>query len=275
MKILIFTDLDGTLLNHEDYSYEGALPSLGKIKQAGFPLILTTSKTRRETELLQKEIGIDDPFIVENGAAIYFPPGYTKFFFEDVNHDPPFEVMQIIQLGASYDRIRAFIEEIRSQFGIRGFGDMSVQEISDITGLSLMRAEFAKARQYTEPFIMPQDQDIYLLQGVAVERGIKITQGGRFYHMIGVNQDKGEAVKMVRNIFDQKLGEKHLTIGLGDSINDVPMLNNVDIPVLIPHPEKGFLEASFPGLIRASEPGSKGWNDVMGRLLDELETGNS
>jgi len=275
MKILIFTDLDGTLLNHEDYSCEGALPSLGKIKQAGIPLILTTSKTRIETELLQKEIGIDDPFIVENGAAIYFPPKYTKYFLEDADHEPPFQIMQIIQLGISYDRIRAFIEEIRNQVDIRGFGDMSAQEISDMTGLTLRRAEFAKAREYTEPFIMAQDQDVYMLQGLAVERGIKITKGGRFHHMIGVNQDKGEAVKMVRDIFDRKHGEKHLTIGLGDSINDVPMLNNVDMPVLIPHPERGYLEASFPGLIRAGEPGSKGWNDVMEMLLDELETNNS
>jgi mannosyl-3-phosphoglycerate phosphatase len=275
MKIIIFTDLDGTLLNHEDYSFEDAFPSLDRIRQAGIPLILTTSKTRRETELLQREMGIDDPFIVENGAAIYFPPKYTEFFLEDIRKSPPFKISQVIQLGISYDRIRSFIGEIREKFSIRGFGDMSSQEISEITGLSLRRAEFAKAREYTEPFIIDQDQDIYMLQGLAVERGIKITKGGRFNHMIGVNQDKGEAVKLVRNIFDQKEVEKHLAIGLGDSTNDIPMLNNVDIPVLIPHPARGYLNASFPGLIRADKPGAKGWNEIMGRLLDELETSNT
>ncbi len=275
MRILIFTDLDGTLLNHDDYSFEDALTALNRINKSHIPLILTTSKTRRETELLQNEMGIDDPFIIENGAAIYFPPKYTDFFIDDSQHEPPFQIMQIIQLGISYDRIRAFIEEIRDQFNIRGFGDMSAQEISDMTGLPLRRAEFARARQYTEPFIMDQDADIYMLQGLAVERGIKITKGGRFYHMIGVNQDKGEAVKMVRDIFDRKHGEKHLTIGIGDSINDVPMLNNVDFPVLIPHPERGYMEATFPGLIRAGEPGSKGWNDVIERLLNELEASNT
>ena len=275
MRILIFTDLDGTLLNHDDYSFEAALPALERIKKSGIPLILTTSKTRRETELIQKELGIDDPFIVENGAAVYFPPKYTRFFTEDTHYEPPFQIMQIIQLGISYDRIRSFINEVRDQFNIRGFGDMSVQEISDITGLSSMRAEYARAREYTEPFIMAEDKDIYMLQGLAFEKGIKITKGGRFHHMIGIYQDKGEAVKMVRNIFDQKKVEKHLTIGLGDSVNDVPMLNNVDIPVLIPHPERGFLDASFPGLVRAGESGSKGWNEVMGRFLDEFETSNT
>lgn len=275
MKILIFTDLDGTLLNHEDYSYADALPSLAKIRQAAIPLILTTSKTHHEIEMLQIEIGIDDPFIVENGAAICFPPAYANFLFKDVNGEPPFQIAQTLQLGISYGRIRAFIEEIRDQFDIRGFGDMSIVEISDMTGLTFKRAEYAKQRQYTEPFILANDQDIYILQEVAIKRGIKITKGGRFYHMIGMNQDKGEAVKIVRNIFDRRLGEKHLTIGLGDSINDLPMLNNVDIPVLIPNPEKGIMQASIPSLIRAENTGSKGWNDVIWRLLDELKAKHS
>jgi mannosyl-3-phosphoglycerate phosphatase len=275
MNILIFTDLDGTLLNHEDYSFEDARPALEKIKKSRIPLILTTSKTRREVELLQMELGINEPFIVENGAAIYFPSGYTKFFTDEINQQPPFQVAQIIQLGISYDKIRTFINDVREQFGIKGFGDMPAQEISDITGLSLMRAELAKAREYTEPFIMNANSDIYALQGLAIQRGIKITTGGRFHHMIGAYQDKGEAVKLVRNIFDQKFGEKHLLLGLGDSINDIPMLNNVDIPVLIPNPIKGYLEASFPGMIRATNPGSRGWNEVVERLLHELEANDS
>jgi mannosyl-3-phosphoglycerate phosphatase len=275
MKILIFTDLDGTLLNHDDYSFEDALPALEMIKKSGIPLILTTSKTRREVELLQKELGIDDPFIVENGAAIYFPPKYTEFFIDDTQQEPPFQIIQIIQLGISYDRIRSFIDEIRDRFDIRGFGDMSVQEISDITGLSMGQSEFARAREYTEPFMINADQDIHLLQGLAMEHGIKITKGGRFHHMIGVNQDKGEAIKLVRNIFDQKENAKHLAIGLGESTNDVPMLNNVDIPVLIPHPAQGYMEVSFPGLIKAGEPGSKGWNEIMEKLLNELATDNT
>lgn len=276
MNILIFTDLDGTLLNHEDYSFNEALPALERIRDAGIPLVLTTSKTRRETEHLQKELGVDDPFIVENGAAIYFPTKYTEFLLEDFRQEAPFRVMQVIQLGISYDRIRSFIDEIRDRFKIRGFGDMSAHEVSEITGLSAGRSEFAMAREYTEPFIMDHDQDIHALQELAMDRGIKITKGGRFHHMIGIYQDKGEAVKIVRNIFNHKKGKKHLSIGIGDSINDIPMLKNVDVPVLMPHPLKGHhIDISFPGLVKAREPGSKGWNEVIGRLLDELETGNT
>jgi mannosyl-3-phosphoglycerate phosphatase len=270
MNIIIFTDLDGTLLNHDDYSYADALPSLEKIRRADIPLILVTSKTYNETGVLQMEMGIDEPFIVENGAAVHFPARYADFLLKHINLGLPFQVTQTIQLGLSYGYIRAFIEEIRDQISIRGFGDMSVSEIADITGLTPKRAEYAKQRQYTEPFILERDEDIYMLQEAAKRRGIKITKGGRFYHMIGMNQDKGETVKIVRKIFDQKTGKKNLTIGLGDSINDLPMLNNVDIPVLIPNPWKNSPDISLPGLIRARDAGAKGWNDVIWRLLDEL-----
>lgn len=272
MKLLIFTDLDGTMLNHDDYSYRDALPAIDRIRKSGISLILTTSKTRKEVELLRNEMGIYDPFIVENGAAIYFPNEYRKFIIEDTRHESPFLV---IQLGLSYDRIRSFINEVREQYNIRGFGDMSVDEIAHLTGLSREQAEFAGSREYTEPFIMDPDQDIDTLQDLAVEKDIKVTKGGRFYHMIGLNQDKGEAVKIIRDIFDRKERKRHLTIGIGDSINDVPMLDNVDIPVLIPHPYKGHINYYFPCLIKANKPGAQGWNEIIVRLLDEHTTNNN
>ncbi|MEN6467293.1 MAG: HAD hydrolase family protein, partial [Syntrophaceae bacterium] len=76
MQMIIFTDLDGSLLDHEDYSFEAARPSIERIKRLGIPLVMTTSKTRREVELLQREMGMSAPMIVENGGGIFCPPGY-------------------------------------------------------------------------------------------------------------------------------------------------------------------------------------------------------
>ena len=83
MQVIIFTDLDGSLLNHEDYSFAEATPSLDRIKRSGIPLIMTTSKTRREIEPLQREMGIGEPFIVENGGGIFFPHGYRNLLIGD------------------------------------------------------------------------------------------------------------------------------------------------------------------------------------------------
>lgn len=100
---------------------------------------------------------------------------------------------------------------------------------------------------------------------------MKIARGGRFYHLIGERQDKGAAVRRVRRLYREIFGVEHMAVGIGDSENDLPMLQEVDVPVLIPHRERGWLKALLPGLVKAPEPGSRGWNEALGRVLDELE----
>lgn len=51
---LIFTDLDGTLLDHETYKFDEAKEMLDFIKQNDIPLIIVTSKTKDEVIELQK-----------------------------------------------------------------------------------------------------------------------------------------------------------------------------------------------------------------------------
>ena len=104
---------------------------------------------------------------------------------------------------------------------------------------------------------------------MAEAEGFTVTRGGRFHHLMGTGQDKGKAVRMVCDIFRRSSGAALTTIGLGDSENDLAMFEQVDIPVLIPRPGKGYLDIRLPGLIRATETGARGWNDAVQKLLDD------
>ena len=77
MKFLIFSDLDGTFLNHNTYSY-GSLKNYINNLDLEFDLIFVTSKTFEEILDIQNKLNINHPFIAENGACIFFPPGYLK-----------------------------------------------------------------------------------------------------------------------------------------------------------------------------------------------------
>lgn len=268
MKMLIFTDLDGSLLNHGDYSFAEAGPALARIRQAGIPLIMTTSKTRSEVESLQAEMGLREPFIVENGGGVFFPAGYRGF---DISGGRPRSGYTLVRLGTPYDRVRRSFGRIRSrlQVGIRGFGDMSAEEIRSATGLSPERVEMARAREFTEPFLLSSDADLASVKAMAAALGLKVTGGGRFHHLIGARQDKGAAVRRVRNVFHRNTGESWLTVGVGDSENDLPMLKEVSIPVLIPSPVRKDLAIRRTGLLRADEPGCRGWNRMIEKILDE------
>jgi len=272
MKMIIFTDLDGSLLNHHDYSFEEAMPALSMIKASGIPLIITTSKTRREVEIVREEMEINDPFIVENGGGVYFPDAYQHLDLQVGQRKAGYI---IIEMGVTYERIRHCFTTLRSRFNARGMGDMSIKEISDITGLSMLKAELASHREFTEPFMLDSDRDIDVLDHFVRSHGMKITRGGRFYHLMGLRQDKGAAVNFVRNIFRRQMGVNMISIGIGDRDNDRPMLEEVDIPVLIPRPGGDYSDIHLPGLVKAEAPGARGWNDVILRILNGLKTNNA
>ena len=269
MKLIIFTDLDGSLLNFDDYSFEDATASLERIRQAGIPLVMVTSKTRREVESLRDNLGFDEPFIVENGGGIFFPTRYRGFPIPNGRWQSGYTV---VRLGVPYIRIRRFFVPLREQFKVMGFGDLSIKDIARHTGLSHEKAILAKIREFTEPFHIEDEADLTELSALAKAQGMKITRGGRFQHLIGAGQDKGAAVRIVRDIFRENIAGELVSIGIGDSENDLPMLEQVDIPVLIPHPVRGYLDIQLPRLMRAREHGCRGWNEAVGRILDEFAT---
>lgn len=265
MTLLIFTDLDGSLLDHDGYSLAGARPALSRIRRLGVPLIFTTSKTRVEVEALQKELEMAQPFIVENGGGLFFPPAFTELPVPAAEKSGPY---RLLRFGVAYADLRRFLSKHGPSFQVRGFGDMSEAEVAELTGLSPQQASWAKAREFTEPFLCAGDLEEF--RALAASQGLAITKGGRFYHLMGNKQDKGRAVRAAIRAW-RFAGHPVLAIGLGDSLNDEPLLANVEIPVQIPGPDGYFARLAVTPLVRAKYPGSRGWGAAVMALLDDWE----
>jgi mannosyl-3-phosphoglycerate phosphatase len=264
-EIVIFTDLDGTLLDRVTYSYDKALPSAKHLLQHEIPVIFCSSKTRAEQEVYRRELGFFHPFIVENGGAIFIPEGYFPFKFDYNKTEYGY---QIIELGVAYGEIRRIIEQIRSDVKVnfRGFGDMTDQEVAADTGLDLEAARRAKERGYAETIKLEGTPDeIDRTLDVIKETGLNCVFGGRYYSIMGDN-DKGRATKILINLFRRKL-ENLKTVGVGDSPNDLPMLLAVDIPVLVQGPEGGWEEVNIPRLRRVEGIGPEGWARAVEEII--------
>ncbi|MBX3303910.1 MAG: hypothetical protein KF693_16990, partial [Nitrospira sp.] len=101
-------------------------------------------------------------------------------------------------------------------------------------------------------------------------RGLRWTKGDRFHHLMGIH-DKGQAVRYLiecyRRLADHQR-DRLITVGIGNSLNDLPMLNAVEQPILVQQPD-GLYEPDFklPGLILAPGPGPIGWNRAILSLL--------
>lgn len=264
--LVVFTDLDGTLLDARSYSFGPAQEALGLLHELNIPLVLTTSKTRAEVLAYRKALGNPHPFIVENGACVYIPEGYFPFEVQA----PVLDGFHKIELGKPYRALRVFMYFLReSGFNMKGFGDMSDEEVAALTGLSPVEASLAKAREYDEPFILEEDGGrLDELERLAANEGLSLTKG-RFLHLKGCN-DKGQAVGLLKGYYSKVL-DGMATAGLGDNANDGPMLDAVDFPFLVRKPDGTHAAWDNPRIARTEGVGPAGWNEAVIGLLKILQ----
>lgn len=225
IKTIIFSDLDGTFLN-EQYTCREIEPIIRQLKSLNVSIVFASSKTRWEIDFYRKELTINDPYIVENGSAIIIPENYfqSPYTYAKTNQDN-----RVIELGMSYSVVRKKLGLVGERTGAKivGFGDMSVKEIAKDAGLPLRLASLAKKREYDEPFRIIDGDQNKVLNALNAE-GLRYTIGGRYFHALG-NTDKGKALAILKNLYLQE-HQEIVTIGVGDSPNDLPMLQLVDKP---------------------------------------------
>ena len=268
---VVFTDLDGTLLDAATYSFQPAQQALRELRSRGIPLIIVSSKTRAEIHAVRRAMDSRDPFIVENGGSLYVPTGYFHFALDGaVEHDG----YQTIEFGLPYALLRKALREINSAVGggVRGFGDMSLDEVVALTGLDRDNARLAAEREYDEPFVIDGRPELVdEVRRLADARGLKCTTGGRFHHLLG-RSDKGKACRYLIECFRREMSAQTsppITVALGDSSNDLPMLAAVDRPILLRRPNGQYEDAvDLPNLRRAPGGGPAGWNDAIMCLLE-------
>jgi mannosyl-3-phosphoglycerate phosphatase len=273
-QLIIYTDLDGALLDHHTYSAEAALPALRAAQRRGVPIVFCSSKTRAEIEALQQQLDVHHPFIVENGGAIFIPIGYFPFELEKTERRGAY---QVIELGASYEKLVTSLRLLRANLPHRlaGFSDLTAEEVAEVCELPLDEARRAKMREYDEPFRLldPTPDAGLAVQQQIDQAGLHCSVGGRFWHLHG-NNDKGLAVKLLSTFYRRAFG-RIFTIGLGDSMNDAPLLEAVDWPVLVQRPNGAFAEGltqRIPRLNLAQARGPRGWCIAVMHVLNRIYT---
>ena len=240
-RFLIVTDLDGSLLDHYTYSAAPAMPLLKELHESDVPVVLCSSKTRAEMKQLRRRLGLSTPYIVENGAAVFIP---SEGSFKRPKDTESVEGDWCHRFGPGRRHWLNLLETLPSKLdnSWRGFSDLTIHQIADLTGLSKDDAALAAAREFGEPVqwlgtLAEQEQWCAWLE----ERGAKILRGGRFLHVAGP-WDKGMALQWLRDALAAELSdsvaeqEPLVTIALGDSHNDIAMLEAADYAVVIRSP---------------------------------------
>ncbi|MFC1911513.1 mannosyl-3-phosphoglycerate phosphatase [Chloroflexota bacterium] len=265
MRQIVFTDLDGTLLDSRTYSCEKSLAAIERLREDGIPIIFCSAKTRAEQEIYRDELGLFHPFIVENGGAIFIPRAYFPFPFD---YHKAVDDLLAIELAIPRGRVRRLLNKIgrENDFRFKGFADMSAVEVAEITGLPLESSKLAQQREYDEPVeFASSGKDVIEFLTKLGEAGLNWSYGGRLHHVMG-GGGKGKAAEILSRLY-RKMWEEIRTVGLGNGPNDLPLLEQVDIPILVQRRDHSWEDINLPRLRKVQGVGPEGWSRAIAEIF--------
>ena len=265
---IVVTDLDGTLLDHYTYSWEAAAATLEVLKQRQIPVIINTSKTFDEVVALQQSLGVTAPFIVENGSAVFLPKDHYPSVQQGLQAHQGFYCKL---LGQQRQQIVTFLHDLRKgkAWQFSGYSDWDLAKISELTGLDAAGAEMSQSRAFSEPLIWQDSSDnLQQFKNVLQQENLTLLKGGRFYHVLG-STNKGLATKWVQSLYT----ENTPVVCLGDSPNDVEMLDVADVPVWVKSDKQPYPELTRPNakMLCTDGVGPVGWAEALNHILQQIK----
>jgi mannosyl-3-phosphoglycerate phosphatase len=254
--LIVFSDLDGTILDERTYSFEQSLPGLAILRERGIPLVLASSKTFDEMTVYHREFGLAAPFIFENGGGVAWPDG---------------DGYRIDVLGMDAASLAAALPLIESSLRrkVLSIVDMTAGEVARRTGLSSDQAVKARARRSSLPFVVEGDVvtagELDAVNGMLAMRACAVVRGKRFFHLISPGADKGAAAALIAATFRHAAPDGRIvTWAVGDSYNDVSLFAAVDCAVYVG--EDGGLVDGMGHVVRSTRPGPEGFVEAVEML---------
>jgi mannosyl-3-phosphoglycerate phosphatase len=265
MSLIIFTGIDEFLSPSVSSAGQIITEVVKDLQQRNIPLIPVTTKTRAEIADWCQSCGLIAPLIVEGGSGIFIPQTDDRF---STSETKSIDNYYLHQLGCSYTEARAALKAVQEEINkiLRGFGDLDEENIQSLIGGSTKTARQAKSREFSEYFLTPSRLEIEQLQEVATEYGFKILPGDNLSLVLGAAAGEAEAINWLKHNFVVKDSDVQ-TVGLGLTASDLPLLEAVDLPIIIPSVSGIDFSLASKNWQVANNVGVQGWAESIKKYL--------
>ena len=259
-KILIFTDLDGSLLHRDTFKFDPIKNYILSLVNQGIIIIPNSSKTEREIEKFNEELGVKLPYISENGSSIQ---GLNL-----INANFP---NKIVLSREKEELIKIFNDKVPEQLKDKciEISKINKKKQEKIFGQKDDNLKNALNRKYTLPFLFKGDKtEKNKLSKILSSSSLTLQEGGRVVNLCD-NINKVKSMNKVIKIL-KKTEDRIKSIAVGDNYNDLEMLKNCDIPCLVFNDKFKLDQINIDNLIFSNKPSPEGWADVIKKALDKL-----
>ena len=260
-SFLIFSDIDGTFMNHKSYSYSVLKKYIFLLKDR-CQLIFNSSKTFEEINELNKTLKISSPFIVENGACIFFPKNYNQIFF-DKNFFKHSDYFGYKLTKKNSQSLITDINHLKKKYKFSFFSEISDFQLKKITNLNIQKLKKSRMRMFSNPlFWEDKESKKEQFKKEINSLGYEMSFGGRFLHLSD-SYNKGIAVKEFLKILRLKKKKVYKTISVGDSNNDLSMLEQTDYSCIIKSSKKKLLLNKKQNNYYSKNFAPEGWKESL------------
>ena len=262
-QIIIFTDLDGSLLDKDTFKFDEIDDFFKELISEGIKIIPNSSKTEAELLDFNKQYNLNLPFISENGSSIH---GLNL-----IQKDLPNKVL----ISRSADQIISIYNDTipdNLKKKINFILELNYKDQERIFGLPLDKMILATKRNYTLPiqFVgneIEKNEFIKILKKV----GLTLQTGGRIMNICD-NVNKSKAMTNALKLISKKFDDEIITIGVGDNENDIEMIKQTNYPCLVKNDNFNSSLINIDNLIKSSEPSPRGWSDVIKTAIQKIKT---
>ena len=264
-RLVVVTDIDGSLLEPGIRSLPGERAALDFLAARGIPLVINSSRTRAEIERLHQTLHMLTPFICEHGSALFVPHGCFPFVSKRAK---PALGGDVIEFGRRYHEVVDALRVTSRDLGVEivGFAELTIQDVARELGVPIVEAQLAKLREYTELFRIVDEKDATrsrLLKALR-RRGLRCWRAGS-HHLLTATADRAESLRTFRTMWRQAWGDP-IIVGFGDSEDDVAWLHHADVAIIVQSNRTGVparVLSKLPTVHVTRWPGRHGWSEAV------------
>ena len=262
-QIVIFTDLDGTLLDKNTFKFDKIEKYFRELLSKDIIIIPNSSKTEAELSDFNKQYNLNLSFIAENGSSIH---GLNL-----IHKNLPEKML----LSKTTDEIYKIYKQNITPYlkeKITFILNLKSKEQEEIFSLPLDKMTLAIKRNHSIPIIFNgTESEKNELIKIMNDSGLTIQTGGRIINICG-NVNKSKAISRTVELINTKINDEIITIGVGDNQNDIEMLRHTDYACLVKNDNFDSSLINIDNLIKSSEPSPEGWADVIKTAIQKIET---